>query len=310
MERGMPEQFKMTAELMDQIIFGMENQKEDLLLDGDSGLVVPRSTLSKEELTLEERYLDLPEWTPTDGFHLMEGFASALKNPIYRERLRDILNSGRGVFRGFKNVLKERPDLEKKWFLYKERLMKQRVREWYSELSAYWDALDAGDEPVETEDLFLEEFSILDISGSDPVLLEYRRDFFSEVYKSCPENLRKLMVRQADWRNRHPDFALKAVTAEGLISGVINGFIDESDDEFFLFIDSLYVLPEFRGAGVASGLIDRAAEESFRKGISRIVFTLPPEGDVMLENLKRKGFKPFRTALSLNVSRWHYETVQ
>ena len=65
--------FKMTPELMDQVIFGMENQKDKMVLDSETGLVVPTSTLTEEELQ-GEQYYQLPSWEPADGFQLMEGF--------------------------------------------------------------------------------------------------------------------------------------------------------------------------------------------------------------------------------------------
>jgi GNAT superfamily N-acetyltransferase len=310
MERGMPERFKMTTELMDQVIFGMENQRENLILDARTGLVVPRELLTTDEAGEEERYFDLPDWTPSDGFRLMEGFAGALKNPIYRERLRQILNSGRGVFRGFKNVLKERPDLEKKWFLYKERLMKQKVREWYAALCGYWDAEEEGAEPPDTEDLFLEEFSIQDASGDDPDVQRCRQEFFEEIYGTYPEELRGILVRQYNWRSRPFDFALKAISPGGGVCGILGGFIESGSSRSFLFLDCVYILPEFRGAGIAAGLIDQASKRCYEEGFSNLFFTIPPEGAVLSDNLKRRGFKQFRTTMELDIRNWYYETVQ
>ena len=298
----------MTPELLDQVIFGMENQKEKMILDSETGLVIPLSSLSEEEIR-SDRFYQLPSWEPADGFQLMEGFAGALQNPIYRERLRQILNSGRGVFRGFKNVLKERPDLEKKWFIYKERLMKQRVKEWYSELWGYWDALEAGEEPVETDDLFLEEFSIRTAESEDEkILQEFRGLFFQELYRDYPENLQAVLVKQANWRNRKPEFALLSMAPDEKVSGVLTGFVEEAGGEKFLFLDSLYVLPEFRGAGVASGLIERASENISGDDFTSFLVQLPPEGTVLKENLKRKGFRILNTTLIQNLHEWYYES--
>ncbi len=303
----MAEPFKMTPELMDQVIFGMENQKESMVLDSETGLVIPVSSLTREELE-GDRYYQLPSWEPADGFQLMEGFAGALQNPIYRERLRQILNAGRGVFRGFKNVLKERPDLEKKWFLYKERYMKQRVKEWYSDLWGYWDALAAGEEPVEVEDLFQEEFTLVRAESSDDRIGEYREACFLELYKDYPENLQALLIRQMNWRNRMPDFILLSLTPSERISGILTAFSEESGGEVFLQLDCLYVLPDYRGAGIASGLIDRASRDASLEGVSRFLIPLPPEGAVLNENLKRKGFCPVSTTLIQDVQKWYYES--
>ncbi|MDC7238986.1 MAG: GNAT family N-acetyltransferase, partial [Spirochaetales bacterium] len=134
-------QFDLTPELQDQIIFAMENQTETFLLDTESLLLVTEAQIPEER---REYCLPIPDWNPSDGYQLMDSFTGVLRNPIYRERLRAILNSGRGVFRGFKNVLREREDLEKAWFAHKDREMKRRVRAWYDELCEYWGVESLG----------------------------------------------------------------------------------------------------------------------------------------------------------------------
>ena len=39
-----------------------------------------------------------------------------------------------------------------------------------------------------------------------------------------------------------------------------------------------------------------------------MVSFMPPEGDVMVENLKRKGFITFRSTMTLDIQAWYYET--
>ena len=78
-----------------------------------------------------DRFLPLPQWLPSDGFHTMEKFVSTLRNPIYREKLKEVLQSGRGVFRQFKDVLQEQPSIQRLWYYYKDREMRNRIYEWY-----------------------------------------------------------------------------------------------------------------------------------------------------------------------------------
>ena len=186
--------------------------------------------------------------------------------------------------------------------------MKQRVKEWYSDLWGYWDALSAGEEPVETDDLFQEEFSIQKADQYDQRSMEYRDACFQEVYKESPENLRDLLIRQLNWRNRNPEFVLFSLTPSEKISGILTAFIEESGGETFLQMDCLYVLPDFRGAGIASGLMDRALEEAAEEGISRFLVQLPPEGSMLKENLKRKGFSVLSTTLIQDIREWYYES--
>jgi len=304
----MPGKFKMTPEVMDQVIFGMENQMDEFVLDSETCLVVPQREIDRAED--DSRYFDLPEWTPADGYRLMDGFAGSLKNPIFREKLRSILNSGRGVFRGFKNVLKERPDLEKQWFLYKEREMKRRVTEWYAELCGYWDAREAGPEPEDTEDLFYGDFTMKVVREQDPEIRELRDRFCREIYRDYPDGFRDIMIRQMNWRGRDPDLTVRAETPDGTVSGIITLFMDEGDGSLFASMDCLYVLPEYRGAGIAAGLLDYAAGSCYETGADHMFCFLPPEGQVLTENLKRKGYRSCRTMLGLDLKNWYYEIGQ
>ncbi|MCK4542485.1 MAG: GNAT family N-acetyltransferase, partial [Spirochaetales bacterium] len=147
--------FIMTPEIMDQIIFGMENQEKTFILDTDTDHVVPAEETEKESF----RYIPIPEWKSSDGFQLMEMFTASMRNPILRERFREALSSGRGVFRSFKNILKERPEIERLWFSFKEKEMRKRVREWYNQLAEVWGLEKLGPEPEDTEELVMSDFS-------------------------------------------------------------------------------------------------------------------------------------------------------
>ena len=49
----------------------------------------------------------LPEWDSAAGFKLREDFVSNLNSPLAHEALQEVLHSGRGVFRNFRNVIKD-----------------------------------------------------------------------------------------------------------------------------------------------------------------------------------------------------------
>ncbi len=61
--------FILTEELVDSIIFAMENQEQLQVLDAAENCLIPFTSLVKVD---EENYYKLPEWTSADGFKLRE----------------------------------------------------------------------------------------------------------------------------------------------------------------------------------------------------------------------------------------------
>ena len=118
----MKRDIRLTRELADQIVFGMENQNHVFYLDLDTQTVVPDPPGLADA---DARYVRLPSWRPVDGYNLMARFVASLRNPIYRERLRTILGSGRGAFRQFKDAIGEREDIERLWLAFKQRKMRE-----------------------------------------------------------------------------------------------------------------------------------------------------------------------------------------
>jgi hypothetical protein len=123
--------FALTAQMIDKIAFAMEDQKEQFTVDAESGELVALSTLGDKPD--EDRYVRLPRWGSAEGFHLMESFVTSLDNPAYREQLSRALTMGRGVFRAFKDVLKQNKEIEKLWFAYKEQRLRAVIVSWRSE---------------------------------------------------------------------------------------------------------------------------------------------------------------------------------
>ena len=127
-------EFDLSPELIDQIIFAMENQEKDYVLDTKTLELVPIDELPPELVEDEDRLIQLPEWYSVHGYNLMEKFVANLRNPLFRETLREILARGKGVFRQFKDTIKQRKDIERLWFSFKDREMKRVVLEWYNQL--------------------------------------------------------------------------------------------------------------------------------------------------------------------------------
>jgi GNAT superfamily N-acetyltransferase len=148
--------FQLTQELIDDIIFWMESQNGEFVIDTETGDILNAAELAND--ILQNQYADIPEWGPVNGFGLMENFTASLKNPPARKKLASALNRGHGVFRAFKDTLAEFPHVEKLWFTYKEAELKKEVRIWYAGLCEEAGIKKIGEEPEETDELIIEDF--------------------------------------------------------------------------------------------------------------------------------------------------------
>jgi len=219
--------FELDNALMDDILFYMENQDSDFLLDTHEGCVVDvnfNEFMENPDYDDTERYIALPEWEPKDGYRLMEKFTSSLKNPVLRQELSESLNKSKGVFRAFRDVLEQYPGTEKMWFTFKEQKMKNEVISWFNSLREEWGLEPIGAEPEDTISLVLEDFII---------------------------------------REGESDFYFIAESADGEIAGSINAVYDGS----ILQINAFEVKNEYRGMGIGKTLLSKVIEKADEKKI-------------------------------------------
>ena len=128
--------FALTPELAESIISAMENQNDSFVVDAATGSLLYEDA---DGIRADDtNYYSLPEWSSADGFNLRESFTSKIYSPIVQEELQDILHSGRGVFKNFKNALKKYPEIDKRWHIYKHKIMSARINEWYNSLREIW----------------------------------------------------------------------------------------------------------------------------------------------------------------------------
>jgi ribosomal protein S18 acetylase RimI-like enzyme len=155
--------FELDDTLIDDILFHMENQDGDFLFDMQELEIVSTDfydLFDKPDFSDDERFIGLPDWTPADGYRLMEKFTAKLKNPVARSELSAALNKNKGVFRKFRDVLEQYPEIKKMWFSYKEQKMKNEVIAWYNALREEWGLKPIGSEPEDTTSLVMEDFVI------------------------------------------------------------------------------------------------------------------------------------------------------
>jgi len=153
--------FDLDKILISKILFCMENQDANFVFDTQEGNIIDTLKNDNDCKTIfddTERFLTLPGWDANDGYRLMEKFTSELKNPVTRQELSAALNSKKGVFRAFKNVLEQYPETEKQWFNFKENKMKNEIIVWYNSYREEWGLKPIGTEPEDTSSLILEDF--------------------------------------------------------------------------------------------------------------------------------------------------------
>ena len=308
---------KMTQELIDQIIFGMENQIAYYYLDIEQGKVVEESKLDEAQRSEESRSVLIPRWSSADGFQLMERFVDSLRNPVFRERLREALASRKGVFRNFKNILKEREDIQRLWFQFKEREMRTKVLEWYEQVCDALGFQKLGPEREETEDLVLTDFII---GPGTPEQLELLEDYDLKAFReSCGDNPQELthllfLARRAlVSKDADKLVVFQAVSPEGETAGIIWGvdawlsrqaakYFDEDPGVSFLM--QFYVEPEYRGLGLARLLLDTYIREAYKREMKRIILDLWGDAQSMGRVLDEYNFKLYRSSYSLDLDAW------
>jgi GNAT superfamily N-acetyltransferase len=265
-------QFELTEALINNILFSMEDQEGEFLVNVQSGIVIGGSDELKARVKEKDGpYLSLPKWDSSDGFRLMERFTAGLRNPLLREELSAALDRGKGVFRAFKDILGCHPETEKLWYTYKDREMKREILRWYNALREEWGLEKIGAEPEETGDLVLEDFRFRPPQAGDA--------------KTLPA-----------------DYSLIAET----VGGEFAGYITAVPREKALHIAALEVKPEYRGLGIGEALVTGFLERFDPKKISQISIDLPAEMEGFARVLLRNSFHVFSIRYCTNPEDMRY----
>ena len=299
--------FSLTEDYIDQLIFAMEDQDHRFIVDFNTGDIVS----SDEDLP---DYLEIPLWRQIEGFRLMEKFVSKLRNPLHRELLHSALTSGRGVFRNFKDALKKNGQLERLWFSFKEKEMRQKVRDWYNEQRELKGLQRLGPEPEDTEELLLSDFTIK--PGSAEWLervLELDRQVFAENMKSAaPEKIEKL------YREKRAIFPgpldekcslFVCETPEGELAGFAWGAENESqlDSCVEMHLIQLAVAGNMRGLGMGAQLMHHFVQQvcctpTGSRGARRLVVELYGSAVKLAGFFERLGFVNSCLVMGLDLS--------
>ena len=282
----MNEKVILSPELLEQIIFGMENQAEIFCLDVEKLAVIPKNQREEEDPE-ELRYLSLPRWTPANGYNIMERFVLSLNNPLYRNRLRAILHSGKGVFRNFKDLLKEKPEIEKLWFHYKTKELRNYIQEWLDSFENYRNMMTLGEAKENLEELLLSDFLFIE----NP---EHHREEVKRIDRMVLDD----MINQLPPEIRAAEAVyLPLVEASDFIVAEspekeMAGFIIFRTSGTSAVITNLYTLPEYRGLRVAEELYIQTESLLLSKGFNRVYVEGIQAHSVLNHFFTEKQFEP------------------
>lgn len=299
--------FQLTPEIIDMIIFGMENQSDEYCVDIKTGDVLSETQVDEEyeDRDLDSFVLPVPDWLSADGFQLMESFVVSLHNPIHKETLRKVLAEGRGAFRNFKNAVKEHESLTQQWYIYKEKMMRSRVIEWYNINSEILKYSDIDENTDETENLVLTDFVFnVDCLKWENLIVEKSAESIRESLGD-PETViaEYLISKNKSWLDLPGNMpvSVSAETIDGEFAGCISGGIIEAGAARHIIAvgNVIWVEKKFRGMGLARHLIDNFSQYVMNHKADKLVFELPGRGSLLNSTLEARGLSVFFTTMAV-----------
>lgn len=280
--------FDLTDSIAQDILFAMENQEADFVLDAQSGTVVPATQKSADEETV----YSLPAWNSHDGYEMLESFVSGLHAPKAKQELKNVLIAGRGVFRNFKTVIKQYPEVERKWYFYKEKQLRFRLMEWYNALRESWGLETLSEDIDEYDDLIEEDFVFRAYNpaqdkdciaaGADAVFAEFEQSAEGELGQAYAA-LWRTCDRKGESEN---GFVCRTLTDEFAGCLMIAPF--PSCAKQTVMVTRLFVNQNYRGLGIARALLSFCMSQLRADGVRWFIITRIPQ--ILEPMLIRSGF--------------------
>jgi GNAT superfamily N-acetyltransferase len=308
--------FSLSNEIVEQIVFAMEDQQYDYYIHRHSGELM-REDQFEEEAELpagpaDDPYVIIPEWQPSDGFMLMESFVSRLRNPVMRTRLAEALTSRRGVFRRFKDTLRYSPEIERLWFAFKDREMRQVVREWYNderELAGLARLEEEMEDLEGLDDLLGSEFTVV---PGEQRHLEAIRELDKAEFEARYPDADPGRVAEAFRQTRsalsesEQSLIFAAETPEKEFAGFIWALEvrDDLSPERILQLQQIAVVERFQGIGLGTMLLKRMIKEAGERGFHRLRGDLEGKNLQLAEFFGKLGFEPSVQVMELDPTGW------
>ncbi|MCK9169861.1 MAG: GNAT family N-acetyltransferase [Treponema sp.] len=283
--------FDLTDELLNAIMSALENQEQKFLVEAGAGTLINAVSADDDE---ENNYA-LPEWDSAAGFRLREDFVSQLHAPLARDELQNVLHSGRGVFRNFKSVLKEFPEVEKLWHQFRRRTMRSYIGGWYNNLREIWGLEKLDQTPEESDDLVHNDFIFQEY---DPVK---DRDIILNSAEaldpdcSWPQEIKDAV--SVLWRHlfeygdsvSQTGFVCRALAGD--FAGCITAAPILSPAGKTAVLTSFFVPEAYRGLGIGSELFSMCLSDLQKRGRLYVLTANTIIPDSLIPILERTGFQ-------------------
>jgi GNAT superfamily N-acetyltransferase len=291
--------FELSDQVVEQIIFAMEDQERATVVDLETGEVLPAG-----EGTGSDR-VPPPIWSSREGYRVMEVFISTLRIPTARRELAAALSRGRGVFKSFKAALAEHPDLERAFRDYKARVMRRSIAVWYDDLLEARGLERLGPEPPETEDLLATDLEIRVVAYDEA--RELLEPLIEEAEAAAVEYLPASLVvfeiegLRAEFEEENDALCALADDGEGGLLGAAVSFRVISAEGSFGRVVFLFVRDGFRRMGLGSSLLSALSKRYVTEGIRLLVLDSGLVPGEFAEGLSTHGYKAYgvRTVIRL-----------
>lgn len=286
--------FNLTEKLAQEIVQALENQEQSFMVKAQDSVLVPLDSASLDE----DSFYSLPEWNSRNGFELREDFVSTLHSPLAKDELQRILHSGRGVFKNFKNELKNYPEVEKLWHRYKNKQMLELISNWYNNLREVWGLEKLEKEPEENSELVKEDFSFCQYTPtSEKEIIQNVSNaaslgqFENDIPQEINETLFYIWQKQFEHGAENKQTGIICHSLSNEFAGCITAAPVSKRTEKIVVITSFFVPLNFRGLGIGTQLLTSylSALKVLNKKWILLAYTVIP--DSLQALLLNFGFK-------------------
>ena len=284
--------FSITDSLFNDIITALDNQEKKYLLDSEQLVLREEGTVGDDE----DRFYKLPEWNSANGFKLREDFVNTVRIPLVKEELQEVLHSGRGVFKNFRLVLKNYPDVEKRWFIFKNNTMGLYINNWYNSLREIWgleklDYIPESDEALIHDDFTFHEY---DSEKNREEIIRHMNVFFTRE-QDLLEGLKAAFFEM--WKKQFLDadsigqtgFVCRSLSDD--FAGCITASQILDNQKKISVLTNLFVPEDFRGLGIGTELLSMCFAKLKENGISWVLLPDVIMSETLQPLLSRMGFE-------------------
>ena len=284
--------FTLTESLLDELQTALENQEQQFLVDAAQNKLIPKTDGLKGD---EEFFYELPEWDSASGFKLREDFVSNLNSPLAHEALQEVLHSGRGVFRNFRNVIKAYPEVEKKWHVYKNNKMMCYINNWYNNLREVWGLEKLDYVPESDDSLIHDDFSFAAYTQqNEKELVLHMNAAFRERNENLSPELSQaiynIWLDQFELAHSKGELGFICRSFSNDFAGCITVSQVSQKQEKVMVLTSLFVPEAFRGLGIGTELINMCLSELKKLGKTWLILPNMTVPEYLEPLLLRTGF--------------------